>query len=172
MRTIEINVYEFEELSEQAKQKAIDILRERAARQACVQDWNEASESVRKLEEIAHVKTDIEYSSQGFYSRWYKNTNPDDELTDEQAFDKFKEEFMEHFTGDMWSDDMLYDIVTGARFEDNNSYEWNIASILLSFCKKVEEGTLGYYEEDYVSEWIIGNEIFFYEDGRVYNEYA
>lgn len=165
MKTIEIKVYEFGELSEQAQQKAIDILRERAARQACDQDWNEASESVRKLEEIAHVKTDIQYSSQGFYTRWYKNTNPDYELTDEQAFDKFKKDFEEQFKGDMWCDDMLYDAVHDAGFCDK-SYEYNIANILLKFCKDVEQSTLGYYDDDYVIEWILGNDIMYFEDGR------
>lgn len=165
MRTITINVYEFGELSEQAQQKAIDILRERAARQACDQDWNEARESLRKLEEIAHVKTDIEYSSQGFYARWYTNTEPNYDITDEQEFDKFKKDFEEQFAGDMWCDDMLYVAVHIAEF-CGKSYEYNIANILLKFCKEVEQSTLGYYDDAYVIEWLLGNDIMFFEDGR------
>lgn len=165
MKTIEIKVYEFDELSEHAKQKAINILRERCAREACDADWADASESIRKLEKIAHVKTDIQYSSQGFYTRWYNNTNPDYELTDEQAFDKFKKDFEEQFNGDMWCDDMLYDAVHDAAFCDK-SYEYNIANILLKFCKDVEQSTLVYYDDGYVIEWILYNYFMFFEDGR------
>lgn len=165
MKTIEIKVYEFDELSEQAKQKAINILRERA-RQACEQYCGEASESIRKLEEIAHVKTDIRYSSQGFYTRWCEDTNPDYELTDEQAFDKFKKDFEEQFKGDIWSDDLLCDVVTNHEFNGRISYKSNICAILIKYCEKVELGTLCYYEDDYVKEWIEDNEFMFFEDGR------
>lgn len=165
MKTIEIKVYEFGELSEQAQQKAIDILRERCAREACDADWEDAQGSVRQLEDIAHVKTDIEYSSQGFYARWYKNTEPNYELTDEQEFDEFKKNFEEQFKGDMWSDDILYDAVKDAEF-CGKSYEYNIAKILLKFCEDVEQSTLCYYDDDYVIEWILGNDIMFFEDGR------
>lgn len=165
MRTIEIKVYEFDELSEQAQQKAIDILRERAARQACDADWEDAQGSIRQLEDIAHVKTDIEYSSHGFYARWYKNTAPNYDITDEQEFDEFKKNFEEQFKGDMWCDDMLYNVLHDAEFCDK-SYEYNIAKILLKFCEDVERTTLGYYDDGYVIEWIHGNDIMFYEDGR------
>lgn len=166
MKTIEIKVYEFGELSEQAQQKAIDILRERAARQARDQDWGEASESIRKLEEIAHVKTDIEYSSHGFYTRWYKNTDPNYDITDEQEFDEFRKNFEEQFKGDMWYDYMLREAVRCAEFYNDYTYEYTISNIILKFCNKVEEGTLGFYDDDYVVEWILGNDIMFFEDGR------
>lgn len=171
MRTIELKVYEFDELSEQAQQKAINILRERCAREACDADWEDAQGSIRQLEDIAHVKTDIEYSSHGFYARWYKNTDPNYDITDEQEFDEFKNNFEEQFKGDMWCDDMLYDEVTGAEFYNDCTYEYAISNIILKFCEKVEEGTLGYYDDDHVIEWIIGNDIMFFEDGRLYNQY-
>lgn len=131
MRTIEIKVYEFDELSEQAKQKAINILRERCVQQACNQDWEDARDSIRKFEEIAHVMTDIEYSSQGFYCRWCRNTRPDYDLTDFQEFKQFKKDFFEQFENVSWSDDTLFDVVHNYFYEDDRSYEYNISNILL-----------------------------------------
>jgi hypothetical protein len=165
MRTIETTLYEFGELNQDAKQTAIDNLREPCVQSLCSSDMDDAMESQKLLEAIAHVKADIEYSSHGYHCRWYKNTDPQYDKTDKDLFDQFKKDFEEQFRGLTWAHDLLYEIVQDYSFNDGYSYENNIASILVEFANKVERCWLCYYDDDYVIEWIYANEFMFYECG-------
>lgn len=127
MRTIETTLYEFEELSGQAQQVAINNLRQRAFADAADNDWADANQTIKQVKQIAHVQADIEYSSQGYYARWYKNTNEQYDLTDAEEFEQFKQDFAREFRNCTWSDDIMQDLIDNAEFDDKRSYAGNIS---------------------------------------------
>ena len=170
MRTIETTVYQFNELSDKAKKKALELLRQDCYCYYANTDWHDAQETMKQVEEIAHVKCDIEESSQGFYVRWYQNTNEQYDLSDRQEFDKFKEDFERDFVSGTWSDEIICDIMKKAEFDEQRSYAGNVSWLLVDFCSEINSQTLGYFEDQQVEEYIEWNDIEFLEDGRVYNE--
>lgn len=171
MRTIETTLYEFGELNQEAKQTAVKLLREQAAECGSDADWEDANESIKAIEKMAGIKCDIQFSSQGHYCRHYRlayESYPSDE-EEREMWDGLMDN-LRKYEGGVWSDDMLRDILLEYEYDEHRGYAGSVAWAIVEFCDKVYLNTCDYYDDDYVSEWIEGNNFEFREDGRLYHE--
>ena len=169
MRTITTNLYRYDELTDSAKQNAINHLRERCVECASEADWMDANDTLKRVKEIAHVRVSIQNSSQGYYTDWYTNTNEQYDLTDREEFAKFKQDFEDEFVSGTWSGNIMQSIINAAEWDDVRSgYVSNVAWLLVKFCEQIEYITLEYYKDECVEEWIEGQDFEFYENGRTY----
>lgn len=171
MRTIETTVYEFDELTQDAKQKAIDLMREQCYCANCEWTWDDANETIKVLEETAGVRCNIQESSQGFYvQNAFRRGDVDYDLTDKQEFDKFRKRYIEQFKEDLWCDNIMLNIVQTYQYCDRMCYESNVGRMLVKFCEWINDDCLTYFKDENVEEWICGQDFEFTEDGRVYHE--
>ena len=160
MREINFKVYTFDELSEEAKEEAIRNLKDRAYEVWCECDWDDANGTIDEVQKMAGIKCSIDSSSQGHYTRWYKETSEDYESTDEEKFDAFKEK-VKAWSAGMWCDFVLQNQIAEAEFDERRSYAGNVAWLLVHFCDWVEQNCIGYLEDDYVELYIELNDIEF-----------
>lgn len=169
MRTIEITLYQYSELNEQAQQRAIEEMKQASFDAGSESDWNDANETIRRIKELAGVDLDIQFSSQGPYVKWGYDKTHETKLTDQQQFENLRKSVKNSMTY-TWADDMMIDTFDEAKFDRRRRYIDNVGDVLLKFCTKVYWSTLGYLDEDSVREYIVNNQFEFTEDGRLYNQ--
>lgn len=169
MRTIETTLYEFEELTEQAKQEAIKHLRQEAFECMSEVDWNDADDTIKRAKELANITASIEQSSQGFYTRWVRYRNEYDDTPNEQLFEQYKQSIHEMHT-DTWSDEMLQDLVNDFQYDHRRGYAQNVCDTLLKLCEQVYHNTLAYFDDINVVEYILMNDFEFHSNGKVYKQ--
>ena len=168
MRTVTVKLYEFDELNEQAKQIAIEELKQASFDASSESDWNDANETIRRIKEMAGVDLDIQFSLQGPYVKWGYDKTHEYELTDQQQFENLRKSVKNGMTY-TWADDMMIETFDEATFDRRRRYLDNVGDVLLAFCTKVYRETLAYLDEESVIEYIGMNEYEFTEDGRVCN---
>lgn len=174
MRTIEVNLYQYSELSKESKQYAIEHLREQCYISNAEWTWQDAQETIDKVKEIAHVWCDIDESSQGWYVNSAHQTDTDfyDNTEDNVKFSEFRKDYIEQFKEREWFDTQMLNIVRTYQFDQRRSYASNVAWMLVKFCRYVEDECLVYYHDDYVERWIEEQDFEFTSGGRVYQEYS
>ena len=168
MRKVEFTVYEFEELSDKAKEAAINNLREDVYIQSCEFDNFEIQETFSKIQEITGVRADIRCSSQGPYV-WSANEIVENyDLTEEELFNNMLAKVKEWET-EYPFEDWAKDIFENATFDDRRSYALNVGWLMVQVYKKIDDAQLYYYEDGYVKEYLIDNNFLFFEDGSKYS---
>lgn len=169
MRTLEIKLYKFEELNEQAQEQAIKLMRDTAAESGTEADWDDANDSLRTVQEIAGIRCDIQFSSQGHYYR-SAHLRYESYPTDEEELEMWEGfvENMKNYKIGVWSDELIQKAVLEHEYNNMWSYAGNVATALVEFCNKVYFQTCDYYDDDYTKQFIIANDIEFYENGNPY----
>ena len=100
MKTVTHVLYSFDELSEVAKSKAINQLKQRAAIDYSDFDWELENESEQWFLNLAQCKVCVEQSSQGFYCRWHQEIDRDCNKTDEKLFRELQQRIQDEFKDD------------------------------------------------------------------------
>lgn len=167
MRTIETNLYEFSELTDEAQQYAIKHLRHEAFESMSATDWEDANRAIKRVKCIASIECEIQQNSQGFYTRWVKDETAFD-VKDSDNFFMFKDCIKTKFHADDWAEDMLQGIVLDTEYDNRYSYSHNVCNILIRFCEQVYNNTLDYYDDINVIEYIQMNDMEFTANGRPY----
>ncbi len=76
MREIKFNIYQYDELSAEAKEKAVDNVRETIGSMLCDFDADEYRSALKEIEKIFEIKVyDWSVGYPGTYSRWRFNEN-------------------------------------------------------------------------------------------------
>ena len=168
MRTIKFSVYFYLELGDNAREKARNNVRSEVADVLSELDWQEAKDTIARLERISHVKVGWEQNSQGFYYNFtrYTGSGKQSELIHQlwaHILNVVDAEFKS-----TWADEDMKDIIKTYVVDETHTFAWNIANIVIEFCKKVYDGTLTYYDDECVEEYIIENEYEFKADGTRY----
>jgi len=88
MREINFKVYQYDELSAEAKEKAVDNVRETIGSMLCDSDADEYRSALKEIEKIFEIKVyDWCVGCPGTYSRWRFNENSRfSEMSDEPRF--------------------------------------------------------------------------------------
>lgn len=88
MREIKFNIYQYDELSAEAKEKAVDNVRETIGSMLCDFDANNYRSALEKIEEIFEIRVyDWCVGYPGTYSRWRFNENSRfSDMSDEPKF--------------------------------------------------------------------------------------
>ena len=168
MRTIQFNVYQFDELKDFAKEQAIKSLKQTAFECYAEGEWEDANRTIERVEEMTHVKCDIQQSSQGFYYRWATtDLSPLDDEDERKRFEMFKKDIMVQ-ESQSWADDLMEKVFDNAVFNNKHSYEGNIARQLVRFCDEVYLNTMDFFDDETTIEYIYDNDIEFNEDGKPY----
>lgn len=171
MRTIETTLYQYSELNEQAKQTAVKLLRERCYCANADWTWEDASTTIKTVEETAGVRCDINESSQGFYvNHTFRRGEVHYDLSDKNEFEVFRKNYIEQYKEMLWCDQIMLKIVNEWEFDERRCYEQNVAWMIVKFCEKINDDCMCYFEDDAVEEWIEGQDFEFTEDGRLYNQ--
>ena len=170
MRTITTNLYQYTELNAIAKNNAIRLLRQRCfeANDECT--WEDANETMKVVEESGNVYVDICDNSQGFYVNNHYKKFEENELTDEELFERFRDKYIRDYKEMLWCDHIMLNIVKEYKFDDSRSYSGNIGCMMVEFCKIIYNCTLDYFDDDNVEEWILGQDFEFLSDGRLYQQ--
>lgn len=170
MRTIETTLYEFGELNQEAKQTAVKLLRERCYCANAEWTWEDASATIKTVEETACVRCDINESSQGFYVNNAFRRGESDYISEKDEFEMLRSKYIREFKEMLWCDQIMLDIVKNYQYCERRCYEQNVAWMIVKFCEKINDTCLDYYDDDAVEEWIEGQDFEFTEDGRLYNQ--
>ena len=171
MRTIEINLYQYDELNKEAKQYAIEHLREQCYISNAEWTWEDANQTIDKVKEVAGIWCDIDESSQGWYVNSAHETNTDfyDDRDDEVKFAEFLQRYRDQYKEMLWCDNSMLNIVQTYQYDERRSYASNVAWMIVKFCRIISDECLLYFHDDNVEEWILVQEFEFTEDGRLYN---
>lgn len=88
MRQIQFNVYQFDELSSEAQEKAVDEMRESIGSMLCDFDGDDYRSALKEIEEVFEIKVyDWSVGYPGTYSRWrFKDGSRFAEMSDEPRF--------------------------------------------------------------------------------------
>ena len=167
MKTVTLELYSFDELSETAKTKAIALFKERAAEDYSDFDWRLEQESEEWFLNLAGVKLCIEQSSQGFYCRWHTEINPDYDKTDEEQFRKLQQLIQDEYEDNNFN--LLFKSeCLNYRPNNTQSYSSYVADVVIAVCKKVYLRTMDYYNDTATIDYIRDNDFQFLKDGRRY----
>lgn len=168
MRTIETTLYEFGELNQEAKQTAVKLLRERCYCANAEWTWEDASATIKTVEETAGVCCDINESSHGFYVNNAFRRGESDFMSEKDEFEMFRHKYIREFEEMLWCDRIMLDIVKNYPYCERRCYEQNVAWMIVKFCEKINDDCMCYFEDDNVEEWIRMQDFEFTEDGRLY----
>lgn len=170
MKTITVDLYEFDELDNEAREFAIKSLRPQAVECMSEADWKDANETMEVVQMKAGVRCWVEESSQGFYLRSAFSMDRcfKDQEEEMREFDSFLYK-MSKWSGMTWADELVTSICATAKFDKQRSYEANVGRILVKFCEEVSLQTFSYYNEESVIEWIGIQSFDFMADGKVFN---
>ena len=168
MRTIETTLYKYSELNEQAKEYAIKALRERCYCANAEWTWEDASATIKTVEETAGVRCYINESSQGFYVNNAFRRGESDFMSEKDEFEMFRHKYIREFKEMLWCDRIMIDIVKNYPYCERRCYEQNVAWMIVKFCEKINDDCMCYFEDDNVEEWILTQDFEFTEDGRLY----
>ena len=168
MRTETYNIFTFEELSPAAKKTAIESLRQRCFCANSEWIWSDARETINAVEEIGHCRLSIQESSQGYYIDHAHNLHEEYELSDEEKFEKFRKDFIEQFKERIWCDNVMLKVIQEYKFQSYRSYVNNVGCAIINFCKVIDDNCLVYFKDENVQEWILQQEIEFFENGKEY----
>lgn len=163
-------LYQFSELTEKAKNNALNQLREECFERSTECDFADANATVRQVLEIAHVQCDIQSSSQGYYVRWYRDTDEQYDKTDEEVFEQFLKDFDKNFRVDSWSDTIMQTAVCDTKFDESRSYAGNISWLLADYYGMIERDMTDYFDDKRVERYIEDNDFEFTENGTLYHE--
>ena len=88
MRTITFNVFQYDELSAEAKEKALDEMRETVSSMLCDFDADDYRDALKEIEEVFEIKVyDWCVGYPGTYCRWrFKECSRFSEMSDEPRF--------------------------------------------------------------------------------------
>lgn len=165
MKTIVTNIYNIYELSEEAKEKAIEEVRDDYYSIMSECNWDDAFETLKKVFEITGLKANISESSQGFYCKSYDYNYDVYSECDwcDLAFN------IRQMPIDLWSD---YDIMVAFSahlYDKNRTFEANIISVYLDFCNSIYLQNIDLLHDDEgILEYADANELEFLENGKKY----
>ena len=169
MRPIQFTVYQFQELNDEHQQKAIQNLKNDVYVQSCEEDYWEIQETFSKIQEITGVYADIRSSSQGPYVWSAHEIEENYDLSDKYLFEQMQQRMQQIDCNTAWAfADWAKEIFTEADFDERRSYAMNVAWLLCSLFKRIDNAQLMYLEDDYVREYIIDNGFEFHADGTQY----
>lgn len=165
MKTIITNIYNIYELSEEAKEKAIEEVRDDYYSIMSECNWDDAFETLKKVFEITGLKANISESSQGFYCRSY---DYDYNTYSECGWDNLVENIRQ-MPIDFWCD---YDIIRAFadhEYNKNRTFEANIISAYLDFCSRIDRQNIELFDDNEgILDYAESNEIEFLENGKKY----
>lgn len=170
MRQVTINLYQFAELSEEAKAFAIKTLREDAATSMAECDWMDANESFECAQMKAGVRCQIDDSSQGHSLRRAFLTDKyfSSQKEEIKEFKQFQKK-MANWKAGTWSDQLITRICVNAEYDMSKCYEVNVGQLFVRFFDEVYWQTCDYWGDKCVIDYINGQSYEFTEDGRVFN---
>lgn len=158
-----LNLYEFYELNETAKKRAISGLRERCYEENSNLDVGEACETKYKIMELAGVVP-------SYYGCVYADPHVYYNKTLEEQFTLFNEKVKSKFIINTIFDSMIKDIIDKWDFSKENDYLDTIGYIIIEFEKAVTSNNNLYKEDENVINYINANDSFrFLEDGRFFD---
>jgi hypothetical protein len=198
MREIKFNIYQYDELSAEAKEKAVDNVRESIGSMLCDFDADEYRGALKEIEKIFEINVyDWCVGYPGTYSRWrFNESSRFSEMSDNPRFlvryldeverwcRKGKYYFGRHteryskvmfernycLTGSWTS--AVVDEYTGEKRWDyvrkRRTIEDYIDDLLYAFFKQWERDQEYNYEDEAVINTILGNDYEFTEDGMRY----
>lgn len=169
MRAIQFTVYQFHELNDEHQQRAIQNLRHEVYAQSCERDQYEIQETFSKIQETTGVCADIRSSSQGPYVWSAHQIEENYDQSEKYLFEQMQQRMQQIDCNTGWAfANWAKDIFTEADFDERRSYAMNVAWLLCSLFKRIDNAQLMYLEDDYVREYIIDNDFEFHADGTQY----
>jgi len=167
MKTVTHVLYSFDELSEVAKSKAINALKQRAAIDYSDFDWELENESEQWFLNLAQCKVCVEQSSQGFYCRWHQEIDRDCNKTDEKLFRELQQRIQDEFKDDNFNH-VFRTKCLGYKPNYQKSYSSYVADVIIAVCEEIYDMTIDYYKDTATIDYIRSNDIQFLENGKEY----
>ena len=174
MRKIVTKVYKIDELSDTAKEKAVEML---SNEYFCVMsdaNWLEASESRQRAEEVTGVKAALESNSQGWYCKYYSVDYSSSLL---QTNDKIGILLWNKVIAEIqkmeisiWSDDIIIKAFLSHEYNNNRSYENNVVEVYLKFAEQIDNvNTDLLFDREGIIEYAEANNMEFLINGNPYH---
>ena len=174
MRKIVTKVYKIAELSDTAKDKAVEML---SNEYFCIMsdaNWMEASESLHRAEEITGVKAALESSSQGWYCRYYSVDYSSSLLqTNDKIgillWNKVIAE-IQNMKIELWSDENIIKAFLSHEYDNNRSYEDNVVDVYLKFAKQIDDDNTDLlFDKEGIIDYAESNNMEFLVNGNPYH---
>lgn len=161
-------IYQIDELKEEARKNAINVLCNKVYEYYSETDWADARDTQSRIEKLSGVIVDVQQNSQGYYYKLMGEKYLD--LTPEENRQKW-EDFVKAVKEDnitTWADDLYLDVLENTEFDENETFAEHVAETLCWFAQDIENHCDYYMKDDYVREYAIENDLYFTENGNPY----
>jgi len=170
MRTETINVYSFDELSEEAKKVAINDMRALCMYEHVSRDWDEARPVLTEFLAYVGLTVDFKITPEQVISKgsYYKSFVPqDDVFTRWITYQKYLGEKYGHGS---WYNDMLYESIMNSTYDNKRSLASNLCSVVVIFCGIIDHGDPDYFDDNAVIDYINECCVDFLQNGIPYEK--
>lgn len=176
MKTIQINVYHFNELSDEVKKNLQEKYKEECLEFYSQADWNDFNESLKYFEVLCDCKFTIDESSQGFSVKardlkWDKYPEYND-ANDEKRFQRMLRK-LGNYQHRIWTDDLFLEAITNHKYYNYYhgpaNFGDNVSDIVKEVCNEIYYNTFNYFKDDIVSSFISESDTWFFENGDICN---